>query len=213
MIKQNEIGRSMIEMLGVLGIIGVLSVGSTLGVTKMFAQQKINKTIEQVSAISSKLSQIGAQSGSYVGLDNEAAIKFGAIPSGAVDSLEDSTLINPFGGSISLAPANLLIGESDQQGYTITYTDVPEDACIAISSHRWSSGSSSSLIGMGSGSNGAQAASLRSRLYQDCAGISTSNYAVACSGGATLDVPMNPRVAATACDCPQGGCVLVWMYF
>ena len=45
--KSCELGRSMIEMLGVLAIIGVLSVGGIAGYSKAMEQFKINKTIEQ----------------------------------------------------------------------------------------------------------------------------------------------------------------------
>ena len=45
--KSCELGRSMIEMLGVLAIIGVLSVGGIAGYSKAMEKFKINKTIEQ----------------------------------------------------------------------------------------------------------------------------------------------------------------------
>ncbi len=45
--KSYELGRSMIEMLGVLAIIGVLSVGGIAGYSKAMEKFKINKTIEQ----------------------------------------------------------------------------------------------------------------------------------------------------------------------
>ena len=44
--KINELGRSMIEMLGVLAIIGVLSVGGISGYTEAMRKYKMNKTIE-----------------------------------------------------------------------------------------------------------------------------------------------------------------------
>ena len=43
--RQGEVGRSMIEMLGVLAIIGVLSVGGIAGYSKAMEQFKINKTV------------------------------------------------------------------------------------------------------------------------------------------------------------------------
>ena len=46
-VKSFELGRSMIEMLGVLAIIGVLSVGGIAGYSKAMEKFKINKTIEQ----------------------------------------------------------------------------------------------------------------------------------------------------------------------
>ena len=47
--KQGEIGRSMIEMLGVLAIIGVLSVGGFSGYSKAMEKFKLNKTISEYS--------------------------------------------------------------------------------------------------------------------------------------------------------------------
>lgn len=47
--KYNQIGRSMIEMLGVLAIIGVLSVAGIAGYSKAMTKWKINKAIEQYS--------------------------------------------------------------------------------------------------------------------------------------------------------------------
>ena len=47
--KQNQSGRSMIDMLGVLAIIGVLSVGGIAGYSKAMEKWKINKTLEGYS--------------------------------------------------------------------------------------------------------------------------------------------------------------------
>ena len=51
MYKNLEKGRSMIEMLGVLAIIAVLSVGGIAGYSKAMEKYKINKTIEEYSAL------------------------------------------------------------------------------------------------------------------------------------------------------------------
>ena len=48
-VKSFELGRSMIEMLGVLAIIGVLSVGGIAGYSKAMEKFKINKVIEEYS--------------------------------------------------------------------------------------------------------------------------------------------------------------------
>lgn len=47
--KQNQFGRSMIEMLGVLAIIGVLSVGGIAGYSKAMEKWKVNKATEDYS--------------------------------------------------------------------------------------------------------------------------------------------------------------------
>ncbi len=47
--KINEVGRSMVEMLGVLGIIGVLSAGGLAGFSKAMYKYQMNKTISMAS--------------------------------------------------------------------------------------------------------------------------------------------------------------------
>jgi len=47
--KTNEIGRSMIEMLGVLAIIGVLSAGALKGYNNAMMQHKLNKHSQEIS--------------------------------------------------------------------------------------------------------------------------------------------------------------------
>lgn len=46
-IKLNELGRSMIEMLGVLAIVGVLSVGGIAGFNKAMKTYRLNKGVEE----------------------------------------------------------------------------------------------------------------------------------------------------------------------
>ena len=46
-----ELGRSMVEMLGVLAIIGVLSVGGIAGYSKAMMKYKLNKHTEQIGSI------------------------------------------------------------------------------------------------------------------------------------------------------------------
>lgn len=48
-LKNNNIGRSMIEMLGVLAIIAVLSVGGIAGYSKAMEKFKLNKTVSEYS--------------------------------------------------------------------------------------------------------------------------------------------------------------------
>ena len=47
--KNNQSGRSMIEMLGVLAIIGVLSIGGIAGYSKAMFKYKMNKTLDIVN--------------------------------------------------------------------------------------------------------------------------------------------------------------------
>ncbi len=53
--KCNELGRSMVEMLGVLAIIGVLSVGAIAGYSKAMLKYKLNKQADQITFIMDNL--------------------------------------------------------------------------------------------------------------------------------------------------------------
>ena len=49
--KNNQFGRSMLEMLGVLAIIGVLSVGGIAGYSKAMEKFKVNKLISEYNML------------------------------------------------------------------------------------------------------------------------------------------------------------------
>ena len=51
MFKRSQIGRSMIEMLGVLAIIGVLSVGGLAGYAKAMRANKINNALDYINRV------------------------------------------------------------------------------------------------------------------------------------------------------------------
>ena len=51
MFKRSQIGRSMIEMLGVLAIIGVLSVGGLAGYSKAMRANKINNALDYINRV------------------------------------------------------------------------------------------------------------------------------------------------------------------
>lgn len=56
--KINQLGRSMVEMLGVLAIIGVLSAGALAGYSKAMFQHKMNKTIEEATKIFQRFEEL-----------------------------------------------------------------------------------------------------------------------------------------------------------
>ena len=49
--ENNELGRSMVEMLGVLAIVGVLSAGALAGYSKAMMQHRLNVQQEQINQI------------------------------------------------------------------------------------------------------------------------------------------------------------------
>ena len=220
--KNNENGRSMIEMLGVLAIIGVLSVGGLAGYAKMMAQYRINATLQQIQTISAKLSSLSANGGSYQGLSNYTVYRLNALPAEMVTSVNDenktATLTNAYAGDVIIEPASVTAGECsegacDYQAYTFTYTALSEEACVALGTSTWSSSANSTFIGMGVGS-ATNTENIKKSLKQDCTGSKQDGYAVACAGSASqVKIPMDMDVAINACACTDGNCVLVLKFF
>ena len=220
--KQNENGRSMIEMLGVLAIIGVLSVGGLAGYAKMMAQYRINATLQQVQVISSKLTTQAANGGSFQGLSNYTAYRLNALPSEIIDSIDDeqktATLSNAYAGAVKIEASSITSGECgenscDNQAYTITYAGLHQEACLALGGSTWNSSRNSSVIGIGVGKSDNEQ-TIKQNLKQDCTGTTGEGYAVACAGSAsTISIPMDLDVVTSACNCGDGNCVLVLKFF
>ena len=77
--KFNELGRSMVEMLGVLAIIGVLSVGALSGYNKAMFKYKLNKQAESISILLNNSLQIVNEIDSGDTVDANGAIYYTSI--------------------------------------------------------------------------------------------------------------------------------------
>ena len=168
--KNNQHGRSMIEMLGVLAIIGVLSVGGISGYSKAMAKFKLTKAQDQISMLLMNIRTAFATSPSYAGLDTEAARNYNIAPGdmfGAANSLN-----NAFGGKayVYSCASNESIacptGSDTVQYFAISLTDLGREACVSLASSDWGT---DGLIGM---------------IVTPSGGTPTTNYA--------KDLPLTP---------------------
>ena len=144
--KNNENGRSMVEMLGVLAIIGVLSAGGLAGYSKAMFKHKLNTTMDQITMLVTNIRTAYGAQGSYSSLSVAGARKLGAIP--AVMGTSD-TLTNPFKGSVTLnGSAVAAEGGATGTAFTVSYAGLPTEACIALATADFGSGAGSGFIGV-----------------------------------------------------------------
>ena len=217
MIKTNENGRSMIEMLGVLAIIGVLSVGGIAGYSKAMNKFKTNKVADNVSMLVANIKTLYAQQNSYAELDNASAVSMGVVP----DELgtDSSNLLNAFNG-----PVNIHVSDStdtknhDNKAFVIYFGNLSREACITLATNDWGSGYSSGLIAIKASGTSKAAASKdtgdAASLDSTVIGCQGSKNSIACPGGSEQPVPMAVTAAATACDCKSGNtCSITWKYY
>ena len=225
MIKTNESGRSMIEMLGVLAIIGVLSVGGIAGYSKAMNKFKTNKVADNVSMLVANIKTMYAQQNSFDGLTSTSAVKMGLVPDELVAEYPqdngDATLTNAYNGSVEINASNSVgttagSNADDALSFNIVFTGLSKEACITLATNDWGSGFSSGLIGM-SVSKAAQTFKSDAGVTMGCSGTASADVAnspqIACPGGDT-PLPMPVAQAAAACKCDNGNtCSILWKYY
>ena len=183
--KNEQNGRSMVEMLGVLAIIGVLSVGGIAGYSKAMTKFKINKSMDQISMLVANIRTLFSGQRNYSGLSNANAISFGIIP-GEMDG-GGEVITNAFAGNVTIGTA-AQNGNADA-AFTIKYEGLGQEACVTMATSDWGSGSSSGLVSMNVGNSDADG--------------------TAYSGA---DLPVSLINAASKCNCATATCSIKWTY-
>ena len=170
--RQSEVGRSMIEMLGVLAIIAVLSVGGIAGYSKAMEQFKINKSIDYITQIVSNVQTLYMQQKSYSGLTHQWAVQAGVYPENSVQL--------PLGGDTTV----YLMSSSNGLFFGLRICGLTAKQCVALGTAKWG----------GDNGNGLYAVSLRTafnilninsgitQLGNECVGsYGNEQYFVACA--------------------------------
>lgn len=139
-------GRSMVEMLGVLAIIGVLSVGGIAGYSKAMAKFKLTKAMDQVSTTVTNIRTLYSGQPNYSGLDTTIAIRMGAIGAEMLNGVSADTATaayNAFNGRVYISAT------TTGQGFVVAFTGLGKEACVALATADWGSGSGSGLVAIG----------------------------------------------------------------
>ena len=127
--KNNQYGRSMVEMLGVLAIIGVLSVGGIAGYSKAMYKQKMNKSVDIVSKLLMGMRELSSQNleGSGPGVyQQQYAIKLGILDKSLCNNSNECIL--PTGGRINVYDDGIEIQFRESNRINL---------CIDFLSHHW----------------------------------------------------------------------------
>ena len=144
--KNNEHGRSMVEMLGVLAIIGVLSVGGISGYSKAMAKFKLTKAQDQISMLLMNIRTAFATSPNYNGLVNKNAIAYNIAPTDMVpDASVGKTKINhAFGGDVVVAATTAdgtdVAADAESavgQYFFIKLDKLGNEACLSLATSDW----------------------------------------------------------------------------
>ena len=224
MMKYNENGRSMVEMLGVLAIIGVLSVGGIAGYSKAMNKYKINKTTDQVSTLVANIRTLFSSQGDYEGLNNGQAIKFGVVPNDMYTAADtyasNADITNAFGGAVTIEADVARKDRTEKEAFVITYTGLSSEACVTVATGDWGSGQASGLIGIAAGKNAADATTIADavkKLFTDdqteVTATTATDAAASAPGNTTNPTPMSVTVAVNACTGTASNNAVAWKYY
>ena len=139
MFRNEEAGRSMVEMLGVLAIVGVLSIGGISGYSKAMAKYKVNKTLDQISMLVTNIRSTFGNQNSYAGLNNTTAVTYELVDTDMSHGTA-STLKSAYNGTVTISTAD------NNLAFTIKYQGVPKGACASIASSNWGDSAASGLV-------------------------------------------------------------------
>ena len=136
--RNDQSGRSMVEMLGVLAIIGVLSVGGISGYSKAMAKYKLTKAQDQIVMLLMNIRTAYATSPNYSGLTSASAITYNLAPNEMAAS--DNKLYGTFGGEVVVeaCKASGICGSTTASTYFgIRMKSLGKEACRSLASSDW----------------------------------------------------------------------------
>lgn len=214
--RNNEQGRSMIEMLGVLAIVGVLSVGGITGYSKAMNKFKTNKLNDQVNMIITNVRTLFSSQRTYEGLTNGTAIQAGIIPEEMYEKLasdaevsSNHTITNPFNGGVYLGVANAKQDEpaEDKKAFVVGIDNVPATICVSIVTTDWGGSTSSGLLAMYAGQGDDVDAQAAAEAIDTVAEVDGAGDGVA----GVRDLPFSIISATTNCG-RTGTSAIAWKF-
>lgn len=206
--RNNEQGRSMIEMLGVLAIVGVLSVGGIAGYSKAMSKFKTNKLMDQINMITTNVRTLYASQRSYDGLDSTLAKKVNLIPSEMYSDVSTSEITNAFGGKLTIEVNDGYVA-GDNKAFTIEIDNIPSTACIAMVTNDWGSESDAGLVVLAA-ATGATAPDV-DEIYNGATPADLSAGAYGIPGNDDNPIPFNVTNSNEACGTNTTASI-VWKY-
>ena len=204
--RNDQNGRSMIEMLGVLAIIGVLSVGGISGYSRAMAKYKLTKAQDQITMLLMNIRTAYATSPSYTGLTAQTAADYAIAPGDMIVSNgtgDDATktLAGAFGGAVDVSAVK------DKEAYFyITMHNLAPEACRSLLSSDWGADGLVMIQAAKetTSSDGTSTATAPSSSDIPCSDSSKGKFCV-------QDLPVSLQDAATTCETP--GTYITWVYY
>lgn len=132
--RNEQSGRSMVEILGVLAIVGVLSVGGIAGYSKAMAKFKLTKTQDQLQMMVMNIRTAYVTSPGFPDLNTAHVIEYKLASSEMM--VDSKNLLNAFGGKVYVEATENLERNSDG-AFAILYAGLGRDSCVSLATSDW----------------------------------------------------------------------------
>ena len=129
MSKQNESGRSMIEMLGVIAIMGVIMYGAVAGISFALEMYKINEAHTEIEELSKAVIDMGDFLGSYAFLGDVANASAVLCANDAFPICKENQMIGQWGGEVKVEK---VCNSGRCSSFKITYENISRKSCERI---------------------------------------------------------------------------------
>ncbi len=149
--KINEIGRSMVEMLGVLAIIGILSATGLYGYHKAMIKHKTNKTVNQMATIvnnirsafvNTTLQSVEHPYEALLGdkkLATQKLVEMNVFPDEMIVNANEPDIRNAYMGKVWVEAVD------DGASFNVEFEDLPDDVAVALGTIDWGTSDASGL--------------------------------------------------------------------
>lgn len=143
--KIDNIGRSMVEMIGVLAIVGVLSIGGIAGYVTASRNLRISNLKDEISTIVANVRSAFFAAENYGSLNNITLINAGLIPDWMIDD-DRAHIHNKNKGSVLIAPVDYEYKENG--GFILVFNGLNATACRELAISDWGSDIATGFIAL-----------------------------------------------------------------
>lgn len=150
--KNNQSGRSMIEMLCVLTLVGVLTLGGVAGYNAMITKYKANKIAQHIAILVTEIKAAYAQQSTYDGISNQTLISMGLL--NKEFGTNPSAIRIPEGGTLNVFPSDLRditdatvdAAANKNAAVVIEVGNLSQPACQQLALADWGSQTNAGLV-------------------------------------------------------------------
>lgn len=134
-IKNDQSGRTMIEVIGMLAIVGAVTSGIAHLISTMHDRFLLSRIVQQARDLQKVVSNRFVADGDYSGAENSILVSERAAPQ---DMIDGDSLYHAYRGAVTVS------GTKDT--FKISFEDLPNVVCMELATLNWQVGNDSDLI-------------------------------------------------------------------